>query len=159
MTLSDDEAYVPFEPATLEVIQASHYEIIFHSREHLIGKYQAALNVENIDFTSILNVMLTDEIEQRAKVFMDTLTVTYIDYSRRVLLEVNQNTLDNIQRQIDTVRRFIEVSKQSVLALESYLSKSVDDRVLPPYFYIEKSDGYLAESIAKLRSKQTNLEI
>ena len=188
-----------FEPATLEVIQASEYEIAFHSRDYLINKYQSDLTVENIEFTSILNVLITDRIEQRATVFLDTLTDTYIDYSKRVQLEVNQNTLENIQRQIDTVRRFIEekelsiinyreqnkilnitkeeeeffteyvfYSKQkrdleekylSIVSLESYLSKSLDDRVLPPYFYIEKSDSYLSESIGKLRTKQTNLEI
>lgn len=188
-----------FDETNLNVIQESEYEVVFHSKEYLINRYQAALTVENIDFTSILDVTITDDLEQRGKVFLDTLTHSYIDYSKRIQLEVNQNTLENIQRQIDTVKRFIEeqelsiinyraqneilnISKeeeeyfneyifyskqkrdleekfQSIKALEEYLNTSLDDRVLPPYFYIEKSDGYLSETIGKLRSKQTNLEI
>src|SRR5690606_11443719 len=129
------------------------------------------------------------------QLFLDSLCHTYIDYSRRIQLEVNQNTLDNIQRQIDTIQRFIEdrelsiinykennsildidregneyfhqyfeiinkvteleEQKSSLIALERYLNTELDERTLPPYFYIEKSDIYLSEAISMLRSKQT----
>jgi capsular exopolysaccharide synthesis family protein len=58
---------------------------------------------------------LLDELQPRAKVFLDTLTSVYVDFSKRVQLEVNQNTLDNIDRQIDTVQVFIAQKERELL--------------------------------------------
>lgn len=187
-----------FDEEGLAVISKSNYEIIVHTRDYLISKYQSNITVENIDFTSILKVSVTDELMNRGVIFLDSLCHTYVDYTRRIQLEVNQNTLDNIQRQIDTVRQFIEEKeasilnykennsildidregnqyfdeyfvlnqnigeleeqKSSVLSLEKYLSSELDEHMLPPYFYVERSDIYLAELIASLRTKQSKLE-
>lgn len=188
-----------YDENVLDVIKESNYEIVLHSRDYLISHFQNRLKVENIDFTSVLDVYVTDLIERRATVFLDTLCNTYIDYSKRIQIEVNQNTLDNIEKQIDTVKRYIiekevsilnyresnkildinkegdeyfadyinytrikrdlEEKKASVISLENYLEKSDDERVLPPYFFIEESDVFLSESVTKLRSKQNSLLI
>lgn len=188
-----------FKDENIKDIMSSDYEVVFHSRNYLIGKYQGAMSVENLEHTSILEVNVTDELPQRAKVFLDTLMHSYIEYSKRVQLEVNQNTLDNIQKQIDTVQQFIEQKerelifykdqksiididkeydeffneyikytkqkrelerkKSSVRALKEYLLAGEDSRLLPPHFYIEESDQYLADVIEKIRSKQVDIEI
>lgn len=104
-----------YDEEGLNVITKSNYEIIVHTRDHLISKYQKNLTVENIDFTSILNVKVTDELAKRGIAFLDSLCDTYVDYTKRVQLEINQNTLDNIQRQIDTVKQFIEEKEIEIL--------------------------------------------
>ena len=188
-----------FDAATVEIIKSSDYEIIFHSKNYLIQKFQSSLTIENIEHTSILEAYITDDLEQRAKVFLDTLTKSYVDYSKRIQLEVNQNTLENIEKQIDTVATFIEekenalllykdqneilhITKEedeffneyiyftklrrelgqkqsSIVALNEYLNSSENERVLPPYFFIEQSDSYLKEVIGKIRAKQISLEL
>lgn len=188
-----------FNKENISTIKSSEYEIVFHSRDYLINKYQSKLEIENLEFTSILDVSVTDELMLRGKVFLDTLTKVYIDYSKRIQLEVNQNTLDNIDKQIDTVKIFInekerelldyknqnqilnptregdqyfdeyikytqdkrelETRKASVIALLNYLSSSIDNRVLPPSFYIEQKDFFLGEAVGEVRSLQVKLEL
>ncbi|UKN01558.1 polysaccharide biosynthesis tyrosine autokinase [Paracrocinitomix mangrovi] len=104
-----------FNDNNIGTIMSSDYEVIFHSRNYLISKFQSSLKIENIEHTSILDVYVTDELQYRAKVFLDTLTSVYIDFSKRVQLEVNENTLMNIEKQIDTLQIFIEEKEMELL--------------------------------------------
>ncbi len=97
-------------------LKESKYEIVFHSRDHLISKYQSSLTVENIEHTSVLQLTVNDELANRAIVYLDTLTNTYVDYSKRIQLEVNENTLQNIQKQIDTVSVLIQEKERELLS-------------------------------------------
>ncbi|MBK6526930.1 MAG: polysaccharide biosynthesis tyrosine autokinase [Crocinitomicaceae bacterium] len=75
----------------------------------------------------------------RAKVFLDTLSDVFIDFSKRTQLEVNQNTLDNIEKQILEVQKIITTIENQLLRYkddndilnltkeeEEYFSKYVD---------------------------------
>ena len=104
-----------FNSENIDVITGSSYELIFHSKDYLINKYQRNLTVENIDYTSVLSVQVTDELEYRAKTFLDTLNAVYVDFSLRTQLEVNENTLRNIEKQIDTVNVFIKNKEEELL--------------------------------------------
>lgn len=99
----------------IKELKASDYEIVFHSRNYLINKYQSSLAVENIEHTSVIELTVNDELANRAIVYLDTLTNTYVDYSKRIQLEVNENTLQNIQKQIDTVSVLIEEKERELL--------------------------------------------
>ncbi|MFT5820844.1 MAG: tyrosine-protein kinase Etk/Wzc [Crocinitomix sp.] len=96
-------------------LKESDYEIVFHSRNYLISKYQSGLSVENIEHTSVITLSVNDELANRAIVYLDTLTNTYVDYSKRSQLEVNENTLTNIQKQIDTVSILIQEKERELL--------------------------------------------
>lgn len=188
-----------FDDNNIEVIKASDYELVFHSREYLIQRFKYSLSVENIEHTSILDIAVTDPIQTRAKMFLDTLAAVYINYSTRAQLELNKNTIENIDRQIDTIqgllaeketelllyknnnsvlspvqeqtqyfqdyitfsaeKRTIEKKLNSVSALEKYLSDLGEDRVLPPFFYIEESDFYLSKAINDVRKLQVELDL
>lgn len=116
----------------IEDLKASNYEIVFHSKNYLISKYQSSLNVENIEHTSVISLSVTDELANRAIVYLDTLTNTYVDYSKRIQLEVNENTLQNIQKQIDTVSVLIENKERELLMYKDEnsilnISKEEDD--------------------------------
>ena len=89
--------------------------MVFHSRNHLINKYRSKINIENLEYTSILEIGVLDEIGIRGKLFLDTLTSVYVDYSKRLQLEVNKNTIDNIEKQLDTINRFINAKESEIL--------------------------------------------
>lgn len=93
----------PFTAENIGRVTSSEYEIIFHSNNHMISKFKSNLVIENIENTSILELTVTDEIGARAKVFLDTLASVFVDFSIESQLEVNQNTLDNIDKQIKEV--------------------------------------------------------
>lgn len=104
-----------FSDENIQTITSSNYEVVMHSRDNLINKYKSAMDVENIEHTSVLNVTVTDPIQLRAKVFLDTLSAVYIDFSKRTQLEVNLNTVENIDRQIDTILVMIQEKENELL--------------------------------------------
>ena len=145
-----------FVDESMNSITEPDYEIVFHSREGLIGLYRSRLSVENIEFTSILSVSVTDELQQRAKVFLDTLTHSYIDHSERIQLEVNQNTLENIQKQIDTVSAFIKEKEEELLRYKDAnfildIEKEKDQN-FEEYVSYRKDKRELERSISSIKS-------
>jgi len=104
-----------FNQSNIKSITDSDYEIITHSREYLINKYRSAMAIENVEYTSILEIKVLDQLQYRGKRFLDTLTTVYVDYSKRIQLEVNQNTLTNIEKQLDTISKFIQDKELELL--------------------------------------------
>ncbi|MCH2232341.1 MAG: polysaccharide biosynthesis tyrosine autokinase [Crocinitomicaceae bacterium] len=96
-----------FAPENINRIIDPDYEIVFRSRNSLIHHFQSNMSIENIEYTSILDVRVNDDIAMRAKVFLDTLCAVFSDYSQRSQLEINQNTLDNIDKQIGEVQKIL----------------------------------------------------
>ncbi len=126
-------------------LKESDYEIVFHSRDYLINKYQASIGIENIEHTSVLELTVNDELISRGVVYLDSLTHTYVDYSKRIQLEVNENTLNNIQKQIDTVSVLIEDKERELLAYK-------DENAI---LNIDKEeDDFFAEYIAYTKHKR-----
>lgn len=102
-----------FHSENIDRVINSDYQIVFHSNDYMIRHFQSALNVENLEYTSILEVGLTDDIGMRAKVFLDTLAAVFVNYSQQSQLEINQNTLENIEKQIAEVQKIlIKIEKQ-----------------------------------------------
>ncbi|WP_027420660.1 exopolysaccharide transport family protein [Crocinitomix catalasitica] len=104
-----------FSEKNIETLKRSKYALVFHSRDRLIGQYQSRLSIKNIEYTSVLELSVQDELKKRAKVYLDTFANTYVDYSKRIQLEVNENTLDNIQKQLDTLNVFIRATENELL--------------------------------------------
>jgi tyrosine-protein kinase Etk/Wzc len=161
LTISKQYTY---DESTLKIIMASDYEIVFHDRDHLISKYQSCMEIENLEHTSVLDVYISDELQQRAKVFLDTLTDVYIENSKDIQLEVNQNTLENIEKQIDTIDTFIKEKEFELLNYKDQhavlnLDKQEDEFFKQYVFYtnlrreleqkknsVISLDGYLRET-------------
>ena len=147
-----------FSDKMIESIKDMTYEMVFHSRNYLINKYRSRMEIENVEYTSILEVKVMDEIGQRAKMFLDTLTVVYVDYSKKLQLEVNENTVVNIEKQIDTVSKFIKSKELELLGFKDKnailnLPREEDD-----YFrrYVESSalKRTLEQKISALKTLQ-----
>lgn len=146
LTLSKSYSY---GPNNLNVIKSSDYEIVLHSRDYLISKYQSAMTIENLEYTSILEVRIIDELAPRAQMFLDTLSSVYIDVSKRIQIEVNQNTLDNIQKQIDTLVVFIQEKEEELLTFKD------DNAILNP----EKEEGqYFSQYVEFSREERELLK-
>jgi tyrosine-protein kinase Etk/Wzc len=104
-----------FNEENIGDIKSSNYEIVFHSKDYLIKKYQTSLSVENIEHTSVLELVVSDGLALRGRDYLDTLAHTYVDYSKEIQLEVNENTTVNIQKQIDTVSVLISQKERELL--------------------------------------------
>ena len=75
---------------------------------YLNKKFKANLSVENIEFTSILTLTCQDEMESRAKQFLDTLAHVYIDYTQEEQITVNEKTQVYIDKQLDEITYIID---------------------------------------------------
>ncbi|MBT5402557.1 MAG: hypothetical protein HOL28_03855, partial [Crocinitomicaceae bacterium] len=80
------------------------YRFIVHSESFLVNKIRSSMSIDNLDFTSILSIRLEDQIAVRAKLFLDTLSHVYINYSKRSDSLLNERTLYHIGNQIDTLK-------------------------------------------------------
>ncbi|MBK8338971.1 MAG: hypothetical protein IPK99_02680 [Flavobacteriales bacterium] len=68
-----------------------------------MNKYKSSMTVENLEYTTILEITVEDEIAARAKMFLDSLSRVYIDYTQQSEIDINQNTLRYIDKQLDEV--------------------------------------------------------
>ena len=89
---------------SVERLKQLKYRIVPHSETFLVNKIRRSMSIDNIDFTSILLVRLEDEIAVRAKMFLDTLSQVYINYSKRSDSLINAKTLYHIGNQIDRIK-------------------------------------------------------
>ena len=116
---------VDISPATIAKYTASDYRFIRHARERQVAKYARALTVEDIPYTSILQIAVEDEVADRAKLFLDTLSSEYITYTLQGDVDINENTLKYIDKQLDEVSGILGQYEDD---LQSYLrSKDILD--------------------------------
>ncbi len=88
---------------SIEKLNESAYQFVRHSRNWLVNKFARGMSVENLDYTTILEVKAEDEIALRAKMFLDTLSREYRDFNLQSEYDINENTLRFIDRQLDEV--------------------------------------------------------
>ena len=86
-----------------EMLSKINYMFKVFKESSLISKYKSNLDVTNIDYTSIVELTLKDEIADRAKEVLDTLARIYVANTVQNQLDVNENTLNYIDRQLDEV--------------------------------------------------------
>ncbi len=121
-----------FHENNIDVLKASDYEIQFRSNSSLINDFQQKMTITNLEFTSILEVVVEDNIASRGKVFLDTLSEVFIEFSKETQLEVNQNTLENIEKQINEVQKIITNIENELIKYKDendilHLSKEEDE--------------------------------
>ena len=85
------------------------YQFVVHKEQSLISKYQKSIQTSNIDFTSIVEITMEDEIPERAEEILDTLAKVYVHSTLDNKRQVNQNTLSYIDMQLDEVVEIINV--------------------------------------------------
>jgi capsular exopolysaccharide synthesis family protein len=94
---------VAVTPDNLDKFTGSDYRFISHSRGWLVSKYNYRMSVNNLEYTTILEVRMEDEIPERGKMFLDTLSQQYIEYTLKSEYDINDRTITYIDKQIDEV--------------------------------------------------------
>lgn len=89
--------------AKIGEISNADYQFVVHRRDWLVNKYKRRMEVENLEYTSILEITVEDELAVRAKAFLDSLSKVYIDYTLKSEFDINENTLSYIKKQLDEV--------------------------------------------------------
>jgi capsular exopolysaccharide synthesis family protein len=97
-----------FNDATLPKLASTDYQFIRHKRSNLVGKYKGGIEVQNQEYTTILDVTVEDEVGVRAKMFLDTLSQQYIKYSLQSMFDINENTLQYIDKQLAEVTTILD---------------------------------------------------
>ncbi|MCB0482744.1 MAG: hypothetical protein KDC83_15045, partial [Flavobacteriales bacterium] len=109
----------------LPTIREINYQFSFNSSEHLVEKIKKGLSIESLEYTSVLEMTLSDNLPARAVDILDTLAVVYRDYTLENKFMVNRNTQSFIDRQIGDIQTLIngiesnlETYKDSVKILD-----------------------------------------
>ncbi|MBL8002773.1 MAG: polysaccharide biosynthesis tyrosine autokinase [Flavobacteriales bacterium] len=99
---------------SIEKLSESTYQFVRHSRPWLVSKYAAGISIEALDYTSILEIKSEDEIAERAKMFLDTLSAEYREFNLRSEYEINDKTLAYIDRQLDEVTAILDQHEEEL---------------------------------------------
>lgn len=93
---------------TFTRLQDNNYRFVVNSKSFLISSYKAALEIVNEEGTSILAISVKDHLASKAKMFLDTLSHTYIDYTIQSQVHLNENTLSYIDRQLKGITHILD---------------------------------------------------
>ncbi len=128
---------------TFERLKENNYQFIVNSRRHLVRKYQASLEIENEEKTSILEISVKDFLASKAKMFLDSLSHTYIEYTIQSQIDLNENTLDYIDRQLIGITQILDSMETS---LENFkLDQDILDLTREESEFFDKLLGYESE--------------
>src|ERR1051326_583971 len=94
-------------PGTIKSLTGIEYQVQIHNHNRLINQYLNSIDVENPDYTNILEVSVTDPIPERAVMFLDTLSKVYIENTLQSAIDINANTLLYIEKQMAEVTTFL----------------------------------------------------
>ena len=93
---------------TINTLAATDYQFIRHERSAQVKRCIERMKVLNHDYTTILEVTMEDEVAIRAKMFLDTLSKVYIQYTLQSEFDINENTLSYIDKQLAEVSVILE---------------------------------------------------
>ena len=91
-----------------------NYMFKVYKHRSLISRYKAAISVSNIDYTSIVEISLKDQIPERAEEVLDTLAKLYVLNTVSNKTEINDNTLGYIDKQLNEVIGIINEIEEEI---------------------------------------------
>jgi hypothetical protein len=97
-----------FNEQTLPRLVETDYQFVRHNRNTLVNKYKSTIGVKNQEFTTILDITVEDEVGVRAKMFLDTLSTGVHRYTLQSEFDINENTLNYIDKQLAEVTVILE---------------------------------------------------
>lgn len=92
---------------SVRALAQMNYAFSVYPNRALVSEYKSNIDVTNIPYTSIVEISLRDEIPQRAVEVLDSLANTYVTNTVRNQTDINENTLQYIDRQLEEVIRII----------------------------------------------------
>ena len=107
LSVHRNSSLTDLSPENLASISKVKYSFRLNRRSQLLGKYKSAIDLKNLEYTSVVSISIRDNIPERAKMFLDTLGLVYIDYSQQNKVDINENTLRYINKQTEEVQDII----------------------------------------------------
>lgn len=101
----------------METFKDIFYQFVIHSNDFLVSRIQADIQVDNPDFTNILEAKLSDIIPARAVLILDSLNQEYLNSKLVSKYELNDKTIEYIDKQLDEISVLL---KASVDTLQQY---------------------------------------
>jgi len=129
-----------WEQGMAEGLKLLNYMIQIHRRENMIYRFQSTLDVKNPEYTNVLEVSLNDPLPERAVVLLDTLAEVYIENTLKSRLQLNENTLNYIDKQMSEVTVILNSIEDT---MQGYKEKnSILDLGKEGDAYFSKLSGY-----------------
>ncbi|HRH38520.1 MAG TPA: polysaccharide biosynthesis tyrosine autokinase, partial [Flavobacteriales bacterium] len=129
-----------FDSKSVEDLSKSDYQFVRHDRNRQVARYVASIKVDNADYTTILEVTAEDEVGERAKMFLDTLSKVYIDYTLQSEFDINENTLHFIDKQLAEVTVILEQHEDELQAYKE--NKDILDLGREETMYFDQMVNY-----------------
>ncbi len=134
---------------SVDILSKTDYQFVRHSKQWLVNKYKSTLLVNNLDYTSILELTVEDEERNRPRIFLDSLSKVYIERTLQSEVDVNENTLNYIDRQLDEITVTLNQYEQE---LENYKeNKQILD--------LNKEETQYFNELVKFDNQIRNLEL
>ena len=131
------------KPKDVEEMKNSTFQFVRHSRPWLVNKYKRSLLVENLEYTTILEVRVEDEVPLRAKLFLDSLSQQYIDYTIQSEFDINDNTMTYIDKQLEEVTVILRKFEDELEAYKE--NKAILDLSREQQMYFDRLAYYETE--------------
>lgn len=74
-----------------------------HEMNNLVSQFRSVLKVENPEYTNVLVLTIDDIIPERAILILDTLSKVYINKSLNSKFDINERTINYIEKQLSDV--------------------------------------------------------
>ncbi len=140
---------VDLKSSNIDKFAASDYRFVRHDRARQVAKYARTLDVENLPYTTVLQVTVEDEIAERAKMFLDSLSAEYIKYTLQGDFDINENTLNYIDKQLGEVTGILNQYEDD---LQEFLrSKNILD--------LNKENSQYFDQLVALDAQKRQLEM
>lgn len=133
----------------IEQLAQSDYQFIRHERNRQVNERIRSINVENQDYTTILEVTTEDEVPERAKLFLDSLSAGYIRYTLKSEYDINDNTVNYIDRQLAEVTVVLDEQEREML----------DFREIEDVIDMEREEGLFFSQMVSFDNKRRQLEL
>ena len=153
----DDGLYLRVKKATsitdrnIDNYKEARYQFQITSDNRLLNKLKSAISVSNIDYTSIIEVTLKDEIPERAVKVLERIASTYIQTTIQGQTDINKNTLKYIDKQL---REITEIINSIEDELENYKEEK---EILNLSREEESQFGLLADLESEEKAQQMQL--
>lgn len=85
-----------------------NYKVVFHEESYWINKILSNIEIQNVDYTTLLSISLKDDVPERANQILNILAREYINYTLENQFRINENTMSYINRQLVEVVNIID---------------------------------------------------
>jgi capsular exopolysaccharide synthesis family protein len=135
--------------ASISTLSQINYLFRGFRNESLINRFQSNIDTRNLDYTSIVEITLKDQIPKRAVDVLDTLAKFYVNNTLESKKEINQNTLTYIDRQLNEVVEIINV-------IEGELERYKQEKSI---LNLTKEEENYFNRLVELENEQRRLEL